>query len=819
MNLEMVKLKPIAVLLLLLFVGVGTAGAQSVKGVPHWLAEARAADISNVNYILSFRIPELRELPVKGTATVLFDLEQRTDVIFDFQGQLTQNCVVNGREHDLDYKDEHIVIPAKYLRKGNNVVEFTFNSLDQALNRNDDYMYTLFVPDHARSVFPCFDQPDLKATFSVALDLPDGWKSMVSCGTKPIPTYLFSFVAGRFNERMVEVEGFPIRALYRETDPLKVKQLDRVLSMAATAVSWMEQYTGIPYPFDSYGLVVLPGYQFGGMEHPGAIQLSDQRVFLGKSPTQDDLLSRFELIAHETAHMWFGDLVTMQWFDDVWTKEVFANYMASKMSREEFPDVNHDLNFLKMYQQPAVSTDRTEGTHPIRQQLDNLNQASLLYGNIIYDKAPVVMRKIEELMGAEDFQQGVRNYLSRHLYGNATWDDLISCLHAQKPAARLKKFSEVWTGERGMPVIHTEYRDGRIIVTQSDPLGRNLIWPQKFQMMLGNDMGTSKVYDVPMNRRQVEIPVPGKPHFIIPNYNGQGYGRFTLDDEYLRLLTKRLICTNDELPRYAITITLFDNYLMHRLKPSYFGELYRMMEKETSPLILSTVSRQMAKIAFYADGKARRTLELCMVDLSKVNHTPACRQNIMRILGTNATSTEVNNHIYKLWQQGRDPLYSEADYMAWAYHLAIARPQEWKQILATQRRRLKSEDSRREFDFVSQACTPDRYQQQMFFQSLLQPANRPSEPWTQRALSLLNTNLREPHNNIYITPALNVLQNIQDTGGIFFPANWLAALFSGHKSAEARQHVRDFLRQNPDYPDNLRRKILEQSWLLMNGAQ
>lgn len=212
----------------------------------------------------------------------------------------------------------------------------------------------------------------------------------------PIPSTLspptFLLAAGKFQRKTATIDGRTMNALYRETDPEKVKQLDKCFAEAAWSIRWLENYTGIAYPFSKYDFVVLPGYQFGGMEHPGAIQFNARTIFLGAQPTEDDELRRFQLISHETAHMWFGDLVTMRWFDDVWTKEVFANFMASKMAADQFPHVNHELNFLKDHYPLALSIDRTEGTHPIQQQLDNLKNAGLLYGHIIYHKAPIMMQ-------------------------------------------------------------------------------------------------------------------------------------------------------------------------------------------------------------------------------------------------------------------------------------------------------------------------------------------------------------------------------------------------------------------------------------------
>ena len=234
---------------------------------------------------------------------------------------------------------------------------------------------------------------------------------MTSDNSCQLPTYLYSFVAGDFQEKTGTRDGKLMRALYRETDPAKVAQLDKVFDETGQAIKWMEGYTSIACPFKEYGMVILPNYQFGGMEHPGAIQFSDRRIFLEKNATQEEELYRTELIAHEIAHLWFGDLVSLKWFEDVWTKEVLANFMASKITRRQYRGIDHDLNFLKTFQNAAIAIDRTDGTHPIAQELTNLNHASLLYDNIIYDKAPVMMRMMEQVMGAPSMQNGLNKFL------------------------------------------------------------------------------------------------------------------------------------------------------------------------------------------------------------------------------------------------------------------------------------------------------------------------------------------------------------------------------------------------------------------------
>ena len=790
-----------------------------VKGVSKELAEHRKANISQVVYDLTFNIPSKPYESVKGKAIISFNLEVREDVVLDFQGQIDGSCYIhdeNDKRHatDILYQDEHIIIPMELLTEGKNKIELPFIANDKALNRNDDYMYTLFVPDMARSVFPCFDQPDLRAVFVTTLKVPSGWKTMASDNVCQLPTYLYSFVAGKFQEKYTVRNGRRMRALYRESNPDKVAQLDQVFDEASQALDWMEGYTGIACPFKEYGLVILPGYQFGGMEHPGAIQMNDRRIFLEKQATQEEKMARMELIAHETAHLWFGDLVSLKWFEDVWAKEVMANFLASKMVRRSFPDINHDLNFLKTYQTRAIAIDRTEGTHPIAQELTNMSDARLLYDNIIYDKAPVMLRMLEETMGAPEMQTGLQKYLNDHVFKNASWDELVSALDEAAPSANVKQFSEVWVKQKGMPTIHTTYKNGHLVITQNDPYHRGIVWPQKFQVRLVYDLGTSRTITVDMKEATRTIRVNDKPDYIIPNYNGKGYGHFTLDNEYAVLLPKRLITTRSDLHRYALLQTIHDNYLLGRIPPIHFAELNRMMMTEQNPLIISATIDHMFRIAFDMPAEQRKTLELCMMDLIDKNPSKDMRQLMIRKLSTHATAPELIDRIYTIWQQHSDPLLSEQDYMNMAYRLAILRSDTSGPILAAQRKRLKTDDERREFDYISRVCTSDPMLRVRLFNEMLKPQNREKEPWALKAFQLLNADVYEPQSNVYIESGLKSLQYIEQTSDIFFPTNWLKALLTEHKSREARLTVEKFINNNPNYPEHLRRKILEAAWFL-----
>ena len=380
-------------------------------GISLELAQLRNGNIQNLGYSLRFNIPLQKDSAVMGEIGIAFEVDHKQEIIMDYREEENVISVEsNGAPTSYIVQNEHIIIPADAIKEGENLINIAFVAGNQSLNRREELLYTLLVPDRARTVFPCFDQPDLKATFKLALEVPEQWcavsnspvnsekveqgrKEIVFSPTEPLSTYLFSFVAGIFQQETYDDGKHTFTAYHRETDPQRIAQLPVIFNQVATSLEWMEEFTGVPYPFAKYDFIILPGFQYGGMEHTGATLYNDTRMFLSKNPTPDEELGRAELIAHETAHMWFGDFVTMEWFNDVWTKEVFANYFAQRITEPMFPGINHRLNWLKSITTSALVEDRTLGGTSIRQPLDNMRNAGLVYNNIIYNKAPVMMRK------------------------------------------------------------------------------------------------------------------------------------------------------------------------------------------------------------------------------------------------------------------------------------------------------------------------------------------------------------------------------------------------------------------------------------------
>ena len=786
------------------------------KGVSKELAQQRKTNISNVSYDLTFNIPADAKTPVTGKAIITFDLLQKSDVVLDFQGGFSGTCTINGKKkRQATYRHEHILLAAKLMKDGFNIVEIDFASTNKALNRQKEFMYSIFMPDQAHSAFPCFDQPDIRARFTTTLNVPEDWKAIISDGTNPIPTNLYSFVAGKFEEKAVVREGYPIRILYRETDPKKVAQLDVIVSEIAKSMKWMENYTSIKCPFKEYGMAILPDYPFGGMEFPAAFQINQSRLLLEKNASKEEELKRVELIAHETAHLWFGDMVQLNWTDNLWEKEVIANIMASKITRKQVDAKESDFNFLLTYQNPAMALDRTEGTRAIERP-SIVDHTSLLYDNIIYNKATVMMRALEQIMGATKMQSGLRSFLQKYYFKNATWEDLMEILDKQNPTVGVRQFFEVWVKQKGMPIINTSYKNGQIVVSQTDPFGRGLCWRQKFVVQVIYDLSPSRTITVDMKQPIMTYSLKnGKPSYIIPNYDGQGYGIFTLDDDYAEILPKRLITTRNDLARYCLVNTIYDNYLQGKIAPSHFGELYRFMMKEKNPIIMQTAIDNMFKIAFDMSLEQRKTLELCMMDLLGENRSKDCRQLIFRKMAANAISPDVLAQLETVWLQHNDPAFNEHDYMEMAYRLAIMNPTRWQEILSTQKARLKTEDLQKEFDFISRACNPEASKRNDLFKKLIKKDNRKEESWAIHTLQLLSTDVYEQEVPNYVAQSLANLKYLQQTSGTRFPGDWLEALFASQKSYSVKQTIVNWL-NNPktDCPEDLRNKVLETSWLM-----
>lgn len=826
-------------------------------GVSYTLAQARFAQISNLVYDFSFSIPEKKDDLISATVNIQFDLQSAQEkLILDFQqpADHIQMITVNQKQSVIQVENDHIIIPKSFLHIGTNTIHIAFIAGEMSMNRSEEYLYTLLVPDRASTVFPCFDQPNLKASFKLHLNMPADWiasangaldsswvtnkrKHIQYLPTKPFSTYVFGFAAGKFKAQQTTIGNRTMRMLYRETDTTKVSaNITDIFKAHADAIRWMEAYTGIDMPFRKMDFVLIPGFQYGGMEHIGNIFYRESSLMLESDASQTQKLRRARLIAHETAHMWFGNLVTMDWFNDVWLKEVFANFMAAKMVNPTFPDINHDLNFLWSHLPSAFSEDRSRGSHPIQQKLDNLKDAGTLYGRIIYQKAPVVMRQLESQLGEENFQQGLAEYLQQFAYANATWDDLIHILD-QKTNENLKAWSEVWVKRANMPTYTMKTIPSpsgtldQVIIQAENTTYDNLFWNQMTTLALIFTPDSCKKVKVNLKDKITTItfdPDTPLPKAILPNASPMSYGFFDLKAENYDTLIALLPYLPDPIVRATIYWSLYEAVTRHTFPATTVFDAYlQNLSRESDPLNQQRILSYAQNLFWqYIKPTERKALALASSQILREALSSGTLQSVQNELWNAyrqmAISPAHQEYLYRIWL-GDEPLpfltLTENRRIALAASLAIYLPKRAEEIIETESRQIQNPDQQERFVFLSPALSPDIEKRITFFESLKNPINRAKEPWVSAGLSYLHHPLRAESALAFIIPALDMMPEIQTTGDIFFPRRWADANLSGHQSPEAARLVLSFMDDNPNMSFRLRNKIWMAADPLLRSAR
>jgi len=816
------------------------------KGVTHRLAQERKENVSEVHYSLSFDIPSSMHdsIQAKNIISLTYKKSKTSFLLLDFNEnkEKIKKLIVNNRPTAVVWQNGHIIIASENLDDGDNRIEIDFTAGDLSLNRNDEYLYTLFVPDRASTCFPVLDQPDIKATYTLQLGIPINWEAVSNTRairidtlnnkkqyhfgkTRPISTYHFSFATGKFKNATDPDSGMMM--YYRETDSIKVaRNLKTIFELHRQSVAWMENYTHFPYPFDKFDFVLIPSFQYGGMEHPGNIFYRESSLLLESTASVNQTLSRASVIGHETAHMWFGNLVTMSWFNDVWLKEVFANLMAAKIMNPQFPEINHDLRFLLAHYPPAYDVDRSMGTHPIQQELDNLKDAGTLYGAIIYQKAPIMIRNLEDLVGPENFQRGVGDYMSVHAYGNATWDDLLTSI-AKYSDTPLDRWNTSWIKSGGMPeIVYRSVGEDKIEIRVANEKD-GVLWPQQFEYQFRNG-DNSLIKNVPIQSEGPATVVVDK-HLdtIIPNFRGQGYGYFKADTASSNRMLQMVRLEKDPLARAGIWMNIWEYTLHGDLNPKQtLQKLVEAIEQEKNSLLLNYLTTRLSILFWqFIELRDRQLvagdLDKRLFSLMSNEGDPSIRRTLYDCYIEVATSQEGTANLKKFWSDeiSLSLDLSEQDHIRLACELAVRNAEGYETILAKQLENTRNPDRRDQMKFLMDAVSNNAETRDSFFDRLKLAENRAHEPWVLEALGYLHHPLRSSQSIRYITPSLEMIEEIQQSGDIFFPKGWLGQTLAGHNTTEAASRVREFLRKNPDLSPSLRNKVLQSADMLFRAEQ
>jgi aminopeptidase N len=454
-------------------------------GLSEDYARFRAAEVNNVRYQLSVALdPALTEF--SGENRLIFDLADAvSDLTIDFSGGQVLSVEANGVSADIDYNDAYIRVPASLLQPGANVVAVHFShpwsDNGSGLYRYDDpddgktYLYSDFEPYDANTAFPLFDQPDIKARIALSVTAPQDWQVISTSRetaievrdettrtwafpeTVPIPTYVMSLHAGPYAVWEDRDFRVPMRLFARQSmAPLVAPDVDQWFEIAHAGLDFFEEYYGVEYPYGKCDHVLVPDFNSDAMENAAAITYTERTHIQRDGWSYKETKWHIEVILHEMAHQWFGDLVTMRWWNGLWLNETFAEFMGYHAAAAKFDIDDAWQSFFLDRKYLAYWTDQRSTTHPVETPVPDTDSVGANFDMISYAKGAAVLRQIEYRLGAETFRHGINLYLRRHAEGNTELDDFVAAL-AEASATNLDEWAQQWLYTAGANTIEARF--------------------------------------------------------------------------------------------------------------------------------------------------------------------------------------------------------------------------------------------------------------------------------------------------------------------------------------------------------------------------
>jgi puromycin-sensitive aminopeptidase len=537
-------------------------------------------------------VPDLATSTFRGEVTVALEIESPTDQLVCNAAELevTEAWVeVDGRRIDgearveEDFEQLRVQLPES-LARGQATLRIAFagvlNDRLRGFYRStytaDDgsdrtLAVTQFEPTDARRAFPCWDEPEFKAVFGVTLDvaddllavsngpelsresLGDGRVRVRFADTMPMSTYLVAFVIGPMETTgPVDVDGVPLRIIHR---PGQGDLAEFALEVGAFALRFFADYYGIAYPGDKVDMVAVPDFAFGAMENLGCVVYRETLLLADpESATQSELLAVVDVIAHELAHMWFGDLVTMRWWNGIWLNEAFATFMEAKCSDAFRPEWERWMHFGRE-RSGAFDVDALPTTRPIEYPVITPADAEGMFDTLTYQKGSAVVRMLEQYLGEEAFRDGIRRYLQAHQFGNTETGDLWDALEAET-GEPVRAMMDSWIFQGGFPLVSASARDGQLRLTQqqfhfAEPTDGAEQARWHVPVVVRSGSGTERILlDGPDATAALEASPTGEQPVVV-NAGGHAFFRVSYDGELRRAILEGLH-TLEPLERYAV---------------------------------------------------------------------------------------------------------------------------------------------------------------------------------------------------------------------------------------------------------------------------
>ncbi|WP_280234543.1 aminopeptidase N [Nocardia cyriacigeorgica] len=555
----------------------------------------RAATVSVDNYRIELDLTDGSGNPGEQTffsrSTVGFTATPGATTFIDIVARGIRSAVLNGTALDVSGYDESTGLTLPDLAATNELVveadceySHTGEGLHRFVDPADDavYLYSQFETADAKRMFACFDQPDLKATFTVSVTAPTGWK-VISNGapvdtiaadpahhlfrtTPKMSTYLVALIAGpyaQWTDVYTDEHGSIPLGIYCRASLADHMDAERLFTETKQGFGFYHRNFGVPYAFGKYDQLFVPEFNAGAMENAGAVTFLEDYVFRSKV-TRASYERRAETVLHEMAHMWFGDLVTMKWWDDLWLNESFATFASVLCQAEATEYTSAWTTFANVEKSWAYRQDQLPSTHPIAADIPDLAAVEVNFDGITYAKGASVLKQLVAYVGLEPFLAGLRAYFADHAYGNATFDDLLAAL--EKSSGRdLSTWGAQWLKTTGLNILRPDFEvdaDGKFssftVVQEGAAPGAGEQRVHRLAIGVYDDDAEGKL----VRTHRVELDLDAAERTDVPELVGVPRGKFVLvndddltycsirlDPDSLDVLINRIADIAEPLPR------------------------------------------------------------------------------------------------------------------------------------------------------------------------------------------------------------------------------------------------------------------------------
>ena len=681
------------------------------------------------------------ELDLTDAASDEQTFASRSTVTFDSTGPATWldlvadtvlSVTVNGTEiatdtydgarillHDLEIGENTVSVQARcrYSRTGEGLHRFTDPE------DGSTYLYTHCEPTDARRIFACFEQPDLKGEFTFVVRAPQHWvvrsnqpqesveiaadvATRTFATTPPLSSYLVAMIAGPYvavtdswsttradgSEQTVELTAMCRRGMVDHLESAEIFELTR------NGLNFYDRTFGFPYPWGEYVQVFVPEYNIGAMENPGLVTFTEDYLFRGGATTMQRT-SRAEVILHEMAHMWFGDLVTPKWWDDLWLKESFADLMGYQVSQEQTRFDQAWLQFASGRKLWAYSADQLPSTHPVIARIDDLEAARQNFDGITYAKGAAVLRQLQALIGEDAFFAGARDYFAAHAFGSATFNDLLGALQPHTEHD-LWSWADAWLRTTSPSQLAAQtHVDATGVVTDlvvrqscTDRItGESVIRPHQLQVagyaLEDGTLNRSFLAPVTLLAESAEVAEAAghRADLVLVNAGDLTYGISRLDERSQRTATEHLSTIADDLDRAAVWTALW-NLTRDGLMPAqtFVDAFVAQAPAERTAMILRIVGGQVQTAAgkyLPASARAAAWDSLAAVARASLAEAPP-NSDLQRtwadLVSEFATRTDVLTSTAVDLASGRVPAGLElTDALRWKLAAALVRRGDW----------------------------------------------------------------------------------------------------------------------------------------------